>query len=102
MGPGEGGRAEPRPCPCCCHRPEVGTEAGGQTLEGVRVWEPCSRGVGWGADPGGSAQVSAEAVALWAHRGCCRSSGDRREDAGSVGSPRSSELNKLLQGRSLG
>lgn len=99
------GPAEPRPCPCRCHRPDRGGDGGrragprrGEGLDAVQT----RGGVGRGADPGGSAHVSAEAVALWAHRGCCRSSGDRREGAGSVGRPRSSELNRLLQGRSLG
>lgn len=33
-------------------RGEVGTEAGGQSLVGVRGWEPCRRGVGGGQAPG--------------------------------------------------
>lgn len=83
-------------------RREVRMEAGGQTLEGVRGWELCRRGVGWGGGrPQGPGRVSVEAAAPWAHRGCCRSSGDRREGAGSAGKPQSSQLNRPLQGWSL-
>ena len=58
--------------------------------------------MGWRGRPWGLGTVSAEAVALWAHRGCCRSSGDRREGAGPVGRSRGSEPNRPPRGQSLG
>ena len=42
----EGDGQSPGPGPAAATaQTEVGTEAGGQTLEGVRGWEPCRRGV---------------------------------------------------------